>query len=515
MHSATRCRLPRASALRASIATLISGHEMKLAHKFTIAVTCAIVSLLALDAIVRVKREVALFDEAAPRRGRLLARTVANAAAYAWQDAGEPTAVALVERANEHEAGIEDGRAPKAIRWVWLDAPMDHAYRPSVELTALGNLAEGRPVTVEAEHAIYTYVMVPGPRRVAIEVGESMAERDDYLRGTIAEVAITSASLVALCAIVVLSLGTVLVGRPIRKLVEHARRIADGDLETRLDLGQRDEIGALSRDLDTMAERLAATRRQMENETTAKLAVIDQLRHADRLATVGKLSAGIAHEVGTPLNVIMGHAQLITSEYEPDSPAHTNAVIVDQQAHRVAEIIRHLMAFARPRKPQKIGHDLGAITQQVVALLDALARKRDVTLEPIAPTRPIRSHVDAGQLEQVLTNLVVNAIHATPGGGSISVGVTSRHATVPPGVTGDDGTYACIFVRDRGMGIAPELLPHIFEPFFTTKDIGEGTGLGLSVAHGIVKEHGGWIAVTSEVGVGTTFEVYLPAEDAA
>jgi signal transduction histidine kinase len=142
--------------------------------------------------------------------------------------------------------------------------------------------------------------------------------------------------------------------------------------------------------------------------------------------------------------------------------------------------------------------------------MKAVAEKRDVILDVIGTPGGLRGHVDAGQLEQVLTNLVMNAIHAMRGRGTITVGLECRHAQPPADLGREPGDHACIFVKDEGSGIRPDVLPRIFEPFFTTKDTGEGTGLGLSVVHGIVKQHGGWIEVSTEVEKGTCFFVYLP-----
>jgi signal transduction histidine kinase len=134
-----------------------------------------------------------------------------------------------------------------------------------------------------------------------------------------------------------------------------------------------------------------------------------------------------------------------------------------------------------------------------------------VRFELDAPQEPAVAEVDEGQLQQALTNIVLNGVQAMDGGGHIRVRLRSLRATPPTTPDHVEGDYRCIEVEDEGAGIAPEHLPHIFEPFFTTKGVGEGTGLGLSVAHGIIADHGGWIDVESTPGRGTRFRVYLPA----
>jgi two-component system NtrC family sensor kinase len=144
-----------------------------------------------------------------------------------------------------------------------------------------------------------------------------------------------------------------------------------------------------------------------------------------------------------------------------------------------------------------------------VELLDSLARKRDVTLRVVNGAAPFFVEADGGQIEQVLTNLVMNAIQAMDHAGAVEVRLERVRATPPSDHGGPEGDYVCVRVRDEGRGIAPENLPHIFEPFFTTKDVGEGTGLGLSISYGILREHGGWITATSELGRGAEFAFYL------
>ncbi|MFO0748552.1 MAG: ATP-binding protein [Myxococcota bacterium] len=487
---------------------------MRLTRKLTLALACAILLVLGINAALRIRLELDLFEQDMQRDSRLLGRTIAGATARIWKRVGEVEALDLVDDANERESNV-------MIRWVWLDAPDGDPHAPDVPRDALRGLRAGRDVVLrwpyrgdEAE-SLYTYVPapVPGARTGAVELREALAESEAvYVRQTVLHVSLTTVVLVGACAMVALGLGAVLVGRPVRKLVAHARRIGAGDLSSRIALRQRDEIGELATEMNTMSEHLERARSRVEAETHARLDAVEQLRHADRLTTVGKLAAGIAHEVGTPLNVITGYAQLVTDEYPPDSAAHQHATIVAQQAHRVAAIIRQLLDFARPRTPKKTSHELGALARQVAAMLQSMAQRSRATLTVTAPAEPLSCAVDAGQLQQVLTNLVVNAIHAMPGGGAVAIGVERARVRAPTDPGGPPLERALISVRDAGSGIPPEVLPRIFEPFFTTKDPGDGSGLGLSVSYGIVKEHGGWIEVATELGKGTCFSIYLPLE---
>ncbi len=176
----------------------------------------------------------------------------------------------------------------------------------------------------------------------------------------------------------------------------------------------------------------------------------------------------------------------------------------------MTQIIKQLLGFARRRQPQRKQESLRAIAQQTLDLLRPMAQKKGTTFASLDPLLDPVVEVDASLVEQALTNLVVNAIQAMPTGGTISVGVAVEMASPPADLGGKKAEYACVHVDDQGIGMTSEQMAHIFEPFFTTKEVGEGTGLGLSVAYGIVRDHGGWIGVASTIGKGSRFSIYLP-----
>ena len=484
---------------------------MRLTRKLTVALTCAILIVLGVDGAIRVQHKAGLFEVERRRDARVLGRTVAGAAAWIWRTVGEPTARDLVENANERHSDA-------TVRWVWLEAPPDSPRSPDVPRERIGPLAKGnaRSIRWRAEdasaEALYTYyaLAIPLPGR-AIEIRESLEAERAYVRQTIASGIVTTGALVVVCAAVASTIGALFVGGPVRRLVDQARRVGHGDLSSRIAVRQRDEIGQLAREMNIMCDRLVEARARLEAETRARIVALEQLRHADRLTTVGKLAAGLAHEIGTPLNVITGHAQLVADEHPADGSAHENAVIIAQQAQRVASIIRQLLDFARLRSPQPARHDLVVLVRETAALLASLAQKSGVTLA-IDAEEEVWGRVDRAQLQQVLTNLMVNGIHAMPDGGQLTLRVGQRRVQPPTDHGGPLEEYLCLEVADEGVGVDPDHLARVFEPFFTTKDVGEGTGLGLSVSYGIVREHGGWIGVDSAQGKGSCFSIFLPPE---
>ena len=477
---------------------------MKLARKFTVALVIGILIVLGGNSTIRVKREIELFETDSTRDSRLLGRVLGGAVQRVWSTVGEEQALQLVADADEREGSVR-------IRWLGPDAEI---FAPgSAEGPALGEYRSVQRLDElpDGTDALYTYVpvVVSGSTRGAIEIRDSLLRRNVYIRNTIAQAIITTSILVILCGCIALWLGVLFVGRPVGLLIEKARRIGCGDLSGRLNLNQKDEIGELGEEMNTMCDLLDRANRKAAAEARGKLAAVEQLRHADRLSTVGKLATGIAHELGTPLNVVTGRAQLIARDSRSSEEERQHATIITEQARRMTAIIRQVLDFARRQDAHKSRHNLREVMHQATKMVETLAQKASVSVE-IAEESEIHANIDAGQVHQALTNLLVNAIQAMPNGGVVQVGLRLQELEPPPDHGGARGEYICLYVQDHGVGMTPEVRARVFEPFFTTKQVGDGTGLGLSVAYGIAKDHGGWIGVESELGRGSRFSICLP-----
>ncbi|MCK5912761.1 MAG: HAMP domain-containing protein, partial [Desulfuromusa sp.] len=306
-------------------------------------------------------------------------------------------------------------------------------------------------------------------------------------------------------------LGSIWIDRPMRKLRAQAERIGSGDFSAGVNLSGSGEISELSDTIDRMRTQLAEAREAEQIANNKRIETLEKLRHTERLATLGQLSAGIAHELGTPLNVIAGRAKLICSTGMKPDDISRSATIIGEQADRMTGIMRQLLSFARRGEAQKQSVDLNQLLRGLQPLLEPTAREQGINLVIQEAEKPLPVHVDPGQLQQVLLNLTLNGIQAMPEGGEITLTSYQTSAIAPPeNIKNRDANWACLQICDQGTGIKPETLRQIFDPFFTTKDIGQGTGLGLSIAHGIIEEHGGWIAVDSTLGEGSCFSVYLP-----
>jgi signal transduction histidine kinase len=249
--------------------------------------------------------------------------------------------------------------------------------------------------------------------------------------------------------------------------------------------------------IDTIARQVSLFVEQKETEEEKEL-LQEQLRHADRLATIGKLAAGVAHELNEPLGSILGFAQLAKKTAGMPKQADQDLDRIVSASLHAREVIRKLMLFARQMPPRRTRLNLNQMVKEGLYLFEARCARQGIELAlSLAPALP-DIHADATQLTQVMTNLVVNAIQAMPKGGKLSV------------VTWGDQDWVHLRVEDTGEGISPEVRKQIFMPFFTTKEVDQGTGLGLAVVHGIVTAHKGLIKVESQVGRGTRFEIQFP-----
>ena len=240
----------------------------------------------------------------------------------------------------------------------------------------------------------------------------------------------TTLALAATMTLMTLLVGAWVVGGPISVLIAQARRVAAGDLGARSLPRQRDELGELTRELNGMLDQLEAAAAEVRASTRERIDALEQLRHAERLTTVGRIASSVAHELGTPLNVMAGRARLIV---EDDREAATHAKIIIDQAERMTKIIRQLLDYARRRPPQKEEQDLSRLAADVLPLLSTLASKKSIELKFRSEVACAPVTADATQVQQALTNLIVNAIQASTEGSVVDVTLLDAgHAPGPP-----------------------------------------------------------------------------------
>lgn len=270
------------------------------------------------------------------------------------------------------------------------------------------------------------------------------------------------------------------------------------------------QLEQLVHELELIDASGAEERAQVANETKRRLADLEELHNANRMVTVGTLTTGMAHELGTPLGVVLARAQMIVSDGNDLAEARKDAEEIIRQVKRMTQMCREVLDFARPKPPTRDRVDVVQVVRQMIVLLVPEARKRTARLVLAGEPQPMMVLGDPSKLMQIFTNLTINAAQAMPSGGTVTL-IVERKRVQPPAVERlPDADYICIHVQDTGTGIRSGDLGHIFETFFTTKK-SEGTGIGLAVSSRIAREHDGWIGVVTQEGHGSTFTVHLPA----
>ncbi len=305
------------------------------------------------------------------------------------------------------------------------------------------------------------------------------------------------------------------IAQPILKLRSMSQAVARGELDQSIELRRADEIGELGEAFDTMTlqlrQRTAETERLYEEslkrnkelaETNERLENAQmQLVQSEKLAAIGQLTAGIVHDVKNPFAVIMGMAEVLGEEESLDESTRHGLKVIRESAVKGNNIVSDLLKFARQSRPEMQTGDLRETVQAAMRLTAYLTRRYQTSVE--LPDAPLMITYDAQQIEQVLINVIQNAVQSMPEGGKLEVLVKGMERETH------------ILIRDNGCGISQENIQRIFDPFFTTKSEGEGTGLGLSVSYGIIANHNGRIDVASSLGEGTTFTIILPNEQPA
>lgn len=456
-------------------------------------------------------------------------------AAYAFFD--------LRSRSTERRVGLErEGRAVATMLRANLESQPSRAVPQTVSGWKVAVLPRSRandPSGVEASDAqirrLRTLLDVPGKTFADLDDGQfsyALALRGagpkDDVAGMV-EITKTAEldptvddferSLVLVALIVVVT--TVMVGalasrfvsRPITKLLRGIDDVAKGDLSHVILSERDDEIGAIATRFNEMTFSLRESRAETQRQNEAKLALEQRVGQSEKLATIGQLAAEIAHEVGTPLNVIAGRARSIQKKSKDPEAVEKNAGIVAEQTARITRIIQRLLDFTR----RKVGTnergdvDLNVMIELTIELLSGQLSNAHVKTKLDRAGELPKVAGDVDRLQQVLINLLLNAVQAMPQGGSLVVETHAVKRTRPGLEDNAEQAFVSMSVADTGVGIPAEIRDKIFDPFYTTKEGQGGTGLGLAVCSGIVKEHDGWIDVEDAVGGGTVFRVYLPA----
>ena len=368
---------------------------------------------------------------------------------------------------------------------------------------------EGVPSGV-GKTRLFSYVLPVRTNRGAVvatmEVAHLMSPIDERVRNATWDIIVRLSLLVVSMTLLT---GIVLqreVLRPLSRLMEGITHLGRGESARPLPVDRRDELGRVAEAFNAMAAQLHGARQDLLRETEHTLDLEQQLRHSATLAVAGRLASGIAHEIGTPLNIISGRAEFILQNLPPDDVRRAELDVIVGQIDRITAMIRSLLDTVRPVKPEIRPVVLKDVVDRLLLLLDYAARRHGVTLDVSVPADLPMVRADRNQLQQVLINILMNAFEAARPAGHVQLVARDALRGTRAGVE--------ISIRDNGPGIPASIQPKIFEPFFSTKPPGEGTGLGLPICRDILKGLGGEITLYSEPGAGATFVVWL-AEDGA
>ena len=319
------------------------------------------------------------------------------------------------------------------------------------------------------------------------------------------------AGLFVILLLVILYFSTTRIINPLRQMVVATEEIAKGDLSHKLEVKSKDEVGLLADSFNKMIEELRKANeklvewgktleKKVEERTKEIREMQAHLIQHEKLASLGKLAAGIAHEINNPLGGILIYGHLLLEDTDKSDPRYKNLEKIVKETTRCKDIVKGLLQFARPKEPETTEIDVNSVLESTINLLVSQAIFQNIKIEKkYSPSLP---HIiaDRAQLQQVFINIILNAVDAMEGNGVLSIRT----------YLDENNKYVNISITDTGHGIKEEDKPRLFEPFFTTKQVGTGTGLGLAVCYSIIQKHEGEIEVESELGKGTTFTIKVP-----
>lgn len=460
---------------------------MRVIGKFAVLYIVASYLVMAGLSYMTAHSEVERFEQTATADLMTAGTAIALAVTSTSEAAGEEAAQRVLRSLAAAQDELE-------VRWIAPDAgtPSQQPGSRRAHREVSGIFMVGTPMRPQG-HIVVS-------RRVPSE-GEILSER-------LATELLSALMLAILGGGLAVLVGATVIGRPLERIVAQARRIGAGDFSQRLRSTGKDEIGVLKRELNSMCDQLKTARTKLDEETAAKTSALEQLRHLDRLRMVGTLASSIGHELGTPMNVVLIQAQSLASLDTADASIREAGTMISRQVDRMTRIVRQMLDFSRRESPRLHRVALSSVAETAVSLVAPIAKRSGVALV-LDATEPSHVLCAAAQLEQALTNLIVNAIHATPEGGRIVVRLSRCADARPPG-SARVLEAALVEVEDTGSGLTPEELSRVFLPFYTSRPPGLGTGLGLTVAAGIAEDHGGWLSAKSTPQVGSTFTLWLP-----
>ena len=411
-----------------------------------------------------------------------------------------------------HHGGKPLQQVPDEERWRVIESPDGHRVLSAMH--AIRNEPSCSSASCHEHPAGQTVLGIVDVAYSLDEIDQSMETHGLHIIGI-------SMGIILLLSVSMGVLLQRLIYLPLKDLKSGVKNIASGHLDQHIPVRNDDEFGHVAGSFNVMAKALSDSRRELEElvqtlelkieERTQELRVAEaEIAQGEKLASVGVLAAGIAHELNNPLTGVLTFSSLLRKKMSDGSEDAEDMDLVIRETRRCASIIKRLLDFAREKLPAKSWFDLNQVIEETVRFTDHAASLQQITVTTHLDPKLPQVWGDADLIKQVILNILVNAQQAIETQGTIRVESRPYVAGIPakPGV--ESVPMVEVLVRDTGCGIAADKLQRIFDPFYTSKEVGKGTGLGLSVSYGIVKAHGGRINVESVVGEGSTFHILLP-----
>lgn len=322
------------------------------------------------------------------------------------------------------------------------------------------------------------------------------------------------ASLCVVLLLVILYFSTTRIINPLQKMVVATQKISAGDLTHKVEVSSKDEIGYLANsfnqmtaDLEAANEKLIEWGKTLEKKVEERTKELTEMQahliQSEKLASLGKLAAGVAHEINNPLGGILIYSHLMLEDTDKNSPHYENLKKIVKETSRCKDIVKGLLEFARPKEPEMSLISINDIAEKSLSIMERQALFQNIKIKKTYTSDLPKIVADSAQLQQVFMNVIINAAEAMEGNGILALSTSLSR----------DGTCIEVKFSDTGHGIMEEDKKRLFEPFFTTKEVGKGTGLGLAISYSIIQKHHGTIEVKSELGKGSTFTVKLPLKE--
>ncbi len=476
---------------------------MKVLIKILIVIFIVFFLIIGVDGFIAINVEIRSYENNLKNNFIQLGNTILTYITEAWQKNDIKKVVDIINGINKSEHNI-------LVRLILLND--DKNFKPDIDLDKFYKLIKNNINFYELKRNNIYFLYGYFPAKINneticfLELSQSLNYISILKQKAVYRIIFISILLLISGFILVWVFGIKYISKPLDILTKRMKKISSNDFTKEETLKTKDELYELEKAINSMCEKLELSRKNLDYETEKRIQVLEELKHSERLATIGKISSGIAHEIGTPLNVIQGRASMIINEKLNQNEIKDFSKIIIDQAKKMTDIIQQLLNYARIEVTDFKKNDIIKLINNSIILLSPIIKKSNIEINFNRKFSEFELIIDSTSVQQVITNILMNAIDAMPDGGKIEISIDEKELIYNEKLK----KYFEIKITDNGEGIPEENLERIFDPFFTTKKKEKGTGLGLSISNNIIESHKGFIKVESKINKGSVFSIYLP-----